>query len=138
MNRAQLQKLANARLRDAQTLLRKGRYSGAYYLTGYAVECALKSCIAKQINKYDFPNKELAKEVTIHDLIKLLALSGLGPEHKSECNRNHSFELNWAIVKDWRVETRYELLIPETLCVDFYSAVASRPNGVLPWIKKWW
>jgi HEPN domain-containing protein len=29
-------------------LLEAGLYAGAYYLAGYAVECALKACIAKK------------------------------------------------------------------------------------------
>jgi hypothetical protein len=52
MNRAELQQLAEARLADAQVLLEAGRLDGAYYLLGYVVECALKSCIAKQFGLF--------------------------------------------------------------------------------------
>ena len=47
MNRADLQKLAEERLADAELLLANGRFGGAYYLSGYVVECALKACIAQ-------------------------------------------------------------------------------------------
>jgi len=43
------------RLKDAEVLLQKGRNEAAYYLAGYAVECALKACIAKQTKRHEFP-----------------------------------------------------------------------------------
>ena len=57
MNRADLQKLSNTRIREAKALFAAGEYSGAYYLAGYAVECALKACFAKNVKQYDFPEK---------------------------------------------------------------------------------
>ncbi len=41
MNRGDLQRLSNARIRKAKVLFDAGEYSGAYYLAGYAVECGL-------------------------------------------------------------------------------------------------
>jgi HEPN domain-containing protein len=51
MNRADLQQLAELRITEAKVLLDNGFYAGAYYLAGYAVECALKACIAKLTNR---------------------------------------------------------------------------------------
>lgn len=48
MNRLDLQNLALARLEEVEVLLNNHKYSGAYYLSGYVIECALKACIAKQ------------------------------------------------------------------------------------------
>ena len=49
MNRSELQQLAEIRLRDAKALLVTGENdAGAYYMAGYAVECALKAVIAKK------------------------------------------------------------------------------------------
>lgn len=53
MNRAELRNLAKLRLAEAQTLLAAARWSGAYYLSGYSVECALKACIAKNTRRSD-------------------------------------------------------------------------------------
>ena len=36
-----MQQLAEDRILDAASLLAVGRWSGAYYLAGYAVECGL-------------------------------------------------------------------------------------------------
>lgn len=56
MNRAEFQELAVIRLNDAKILLDNHRYDGAYYLTGYVVESALKACIANRTREYDFPD----------------------------------------------------------------------------------
>jgi len=54
-------------------------YLGSYYLIGYAVECALKAYVAKQVRRYDFPDKKLANEAFTHDLEKLVRVAGLIP-----------------------------------------------------------
>ena len=77
MNRQQLQDLSNLRKREAKSLFDNGLYQGAYYLMGYSVECALKACVAKQTNRYDFPDKEPTRQVYTHSLEKLVALAGL-------------------------------------------------------------
>jgi hypothetical protein len=56
MNRADLQALADLRVKEATILLDANCFEGAYYLLGYAIECALKACIAKQIKQHDFPD----------------------------------------------------------------------------------
>jgi len=101
MNRSDLQRLSRIRLREARILLNNRSYEGAYYLLGYAVECAFKACIARRTRRYDFPDRKFAVDIYTHDLSKLLNLSGLEPEHRRESIRNPIFELNWTIVKDW-------------------------------------
>jgi hypothetical protein len=49
VNRVQLRQLAEDRLLDAERLLTGGRWAGAYYLAGYAVECGLKACIMAHV-----------------------------------------------------------------------------------------
>lgn len=106
MNRADLQQLAEARLREAKVLLDAGEWSGAFYLCGYAVECALKACIARQVKQDDFPDKRLATAVFTHDLVDLRGLAGLREEIvKLPKDRN----VNWLVTKDWRETARYEL-----------------------------
>src|SRR5437764_14458781 len=101
MDRADLQRLTRIRLQEAKVLFDNRRYEGAYYLLGYAVECAFKACIAKQTKRYDFPDRKFVNDIYTHDLNKLLSVSGLEQEHRRESQRNPSFELNWTIVKDW-------------------------------------
>ncbi len=138
MNRADLQHLTRIRLREARVLFDNRRYEGAYYLLGYAVECAFKACIAKQTKRYDFPDRKFVNDIYTHNLTQLLSLSELGSEHRKESKRNPSFELNWTIVKDWSEQSRYIAGMSRAKAKDFRSAVVSRRSGVLPWLQKWW
>jgi HEPN domain-containing protein len=88
MNRADLQKLSNMRIREAKILFAAGEHSGAYYLAGYAVECALKACIARGVQRYDFPDKSLAQESYSHDLVRLVKLADLDSELTSSTGAN--------------------------------------------------
>jgi len=137
MNRADFQKLADLRLKEAKALLDSKCYEGAYYLMGYAVECALKACIAKQTQQYDFPIKDSHK-IYVHDLNNLLKLSGFAKEHGEESDKNEDFKLNWAIVKDWKEDARYSLDITMDQAQTFYLAVSDEKDGVMPWLQKWW
>jgi HEPN domain-containing protein len=138
MNRSDLQKLSRLRLGDAKILLDDGRYEGAYYLIGYAVECAFKACIAKQTKLYDFPNKSLTNSIYTHDLNTLLKFSGLENKHRDKSKKNANFELNWTIVKDWKEDARYSLEITRDKAEALYSAVVSRKDGILPWLQRLW
>lgn len=138
MNRAELQNLAKIRVKEAKILLDNRYFEGAYYLLGYAIECALKACIAKQMKRYDFPDKRLVNDSYTHNLEKLLDISGLKIQYQKEIKINRQLELNWAIVKDWSEESRYLTNIPESKVRHFYLAVTARKGGVLTWIKKLW
>lgn len=125
------------RVREAKVLLDAGCASGAYYLMGYSIECALKACVARRVRQHDFPDKKLANEVHTHDLEKLVKVAELGPAFLSDRRANPELEVNWAIVKDWTEVARYETGISEAQARDLYSDCVGR-NGVLPWIKKQW
>lgn len=113
-------------------------FAGAYYLVGYAVECALKACIAKQTNKHDFPDKKTATDAWIHDLQKLVRLAGVWPELEQDMKASPRLEVNWAVVKDWSESKRYDLSITRAEARDLYAACTTRRTGVLPWIRERW
>ncbi len=139
MNRADFQRIATLRIKEAKTLLDNNCFEGAYYLSDYAVECALKACIAKQSKRYDFPPKEkVIREYYSHSLQNLIRHAGLTTNLDDEINSNSSFALNWAVVKDWSEESRYQTFFAYQSARDIYSAVANRKNGVLPWLRKRW
>lgn len=137
MNRGDLQALSELRLNEATALLDARLFAGAYYLLGYSVECAFKSCIAKLIREYDFPDRKLLTESYTHDLQKLLNVSGLKTMLETESGNNPDFENNWTVVKDWSEQARYELNVAEKKARDLLAA-ATDPDGVLPWLKKYW
>jgi HEPN domain-containing protein len=78
MNRSDFKQLAEIRIEEALVLLVQGKYDGAYYLAGYAVECALKACIAKLTNDGDFPpGPNLRDSHYSHDIEKLVVTARL-------------------------------------------------------------
>lgn len=85
MNRAELQRLAKERIADARVLLVARRWSASYYLTGYAVECALKACIAKLMKAEEFPDRTFADKCWTHNLPQLLGRAGLKTDFEPPC-----------------------------------------------------
>ena len=107
-------------------------------MLGYAVECALKSCIAKQFREYDFPDKKLVLDSHTHELSKLLSVSGLKSEFEKQIRISPELDSNWAIVKDWSEQIRYQCGINKMKANDFYNAVTEKFTGILSWLKNWW
>jgi HEPN domain-containing protein len=110
VSRSDLQLLATGKLDDARLLLRRGRHASAYYLAGYAVEFALKAAIARQIEQHVLPDPGFIREVYQHNLDRLVGLARLRPELDNARRASARLNANWAIVSDWNVESRYELL----------------------------
>jgi len=102
---SELDRIAAARLGEAQTLFEAGAYDGAIYLCGYAVEVALKAQICRTLNWPEFPrtNKEFEsyRSFQTHDLNVLLRLSG-----KEALIRQHYLDV-WSVVAVWNPELRY-------------------------------
>ena len=137
MNRDDLQRLAGTRLREAKALFKAGEYSGAYYLAGYAVECALKACFAKAVKRYDFPEKGRADKVFTHDLQTLLKHADLNAELEAERKANPRFSTYWAEVAEWSEASRYSLWTKDQ-AESLLDAILRRKDGVMPWIKQRW
>jgi hypothetical protein len=137
MTRADLQAMADIRIAEAQALFAAGLFDGAYYLAGYSVECALKACIAKLTNQYDFPDKEFVLSSYTHAIGKLVFNAGLIVQRDADAPIGSTFAYNWGIVKDWTESSRYERHT-EQKAKALIEAVAHPINGVLPWIKVRW
>ena len=138
MNRNDFKALAQIRLKEARVLLEDGCYEGAYYLCGYAVECALKARIAKLTKRYDFPpNKKTIEKIYTHDLDTLVIEAKLQTELQQEIKSDPTFAGNWYTVKDWSEQSRYEKRT-EIEARQFCSSVSDKRHGVLRWIKKYW
>jgi HEPN domain-containing protein len=137
MNRADLQRLANSRIREAKILFKSGEYSGAYYLAGYAVECALKACFARGVQRYDFPDKNRAGKIFIHRLPELAKLANLDSEMTADFAANKRLGGSWLLVCNWTEESRYSVWTKDD-AEAILNAIARRRDGVLPWIKQRW
>jgi HEPN domain-containing protein len=138
VNRKDFQELADVRISEAELLLAGGHPDGAYYLAGYAIECALKACIARRTAEYDFPpSPESVRNCYTHDIEKLTRSAGLVDQRKAARDANLDLAANWSIVGEWSESSRYERKT-ETDARDLFNAITDPTNGVLPWIKLHW
>lgn len=138
MNRADFQQLTELRLKEVKLLLDAGRYEGAFYLAGYAIEFALKACIAKKTKEFDFPDKKLVGQIYRHDPVELLKAAGLESDLNEEAKANKDFQRFWAQVVNWSEEARYEITRTQAEASDLWVAIVDEKNGVLQWLKKRW
>jgi hypothetical protein len=143
VNQTELQKMAQERLKDAQTLIEGGRWEFAYYAAGYAVECALKSCILSRMihTGWVFEEKWEAKLCLTHEIPKLVQLAGLtdqlNVDLKKSAAADKEFAVNWETAKSWTVTSRYATKT-EADAKKLYAAIAEEPHGVLQWIRTYW
>jgi HEPN domain-containing protein len=96
------------RLRDAQVLLKAKRLDGAFYLSGYAVELALKARICRTLKWREFPQSgrefEDFKSLRTHDLEVLRKFSGIEERVTAKALRE------WSVVTKWNPEKRYQAI----------------------------
>jgi hypothetical protein len=114
-----------------------GLYDGTYYLAGYAVECALKACIAKYTRRHEFPDKKKVDLSHSHDLLQLVRVAGLEDEHRMRVSGDPDFETNWDVVKRWSEQSRYRRHLPES-AHELLVAASDKRHGVMRWIKLHW
>jgi hypothetical protein len=137
MNRSDLQRLSNARIREAKILFAAGEYSGAYYLAGYAVECALKACIAKATQRFDFPDKVRVNGSYSHKLADLLKIANLTADLEQAVQVNGKLGASWNVVSNWSEQSRY-VICSGSDADAMIKAVGKLRDGVIPWIKRRW
>lgn len=139
MNREELQQLSHDRLLDASALIAASRWSGAYYLAGYAVECALKAAILRFVDRTGviFEDKKFAEKCWTHDLDFLVKMADLEVARGNAINANPQLGTNWLIAKDWNELFRYRNS-SQNQAQSLYNAVSDRTNGVLQWITQYW
>jgi HEPN domain-containing protein len=139
VKRSDFQDLARLRLKEARVLLKNGQYAGAYYLSGYVVECALKACIARRTERYEFPPKRnVVDRCYTHVLPQLLETAGLTAARNTEAAVSASFEASWNIVRDWTEEARYNAMVSKAEAEQMLAAVAATRGGVLRWLRRYW
>jgi|SRR4030095_751704 HEPN domain-containing protein len=100
-----LKAVSRGRLKDALVLQRAGRFDGAVYISGFAVEIALKARACRTLKWSGFP--ETASEFTAlqlfktHNLEVLLKLSG------TENKIRTKFLTEWSVLVRWNPASRY-------------------------------
>lgn len=138
LNRNTLRMLAASRLEEARVLLENKLWTGAYYMTGLAVECALKSCLASAVKEHDFPDKRFVNDMYDHDLEKLFKLNGaLWAALQADMRTDAKLNVNWSTVKDWDDDKRYDI-VEELEARGLYEASTEAGSGVMQWIRGRW
>jgi HEPN domain-containing protein len=137
MTRYDLQQLVKVRLHEAHLLLNGRSYSGAYYLAGYAIECALKACIARQTREFDFPDKDRAVKSYTHRPKDLIAVAGLSQRLQADLRSHPELQTNWEIVQNWTEHSRYELRTEADARL-LLEAIERPQEGVLAWVTRHW
>ncbi len=124
-------------MKEAKILLQSHCWEGAYYLGGYAAECALKACIAKQTERYEFPDKKRVDDSHTHDLDKLAQLAGLDTALSEAGKLEPELYLNWKIVRNWSEKSRYAR--PSRAEAEgLLAALRDRQYGLLRWLRRFW
>ncbi len=118
-------------------MLKAGLHDGAYYLAGYAVECALKACIAKKTRRGEFPDKKKADACYTHSLIDLLRLAGLETAWKERAKSDPVFMDDWKHIRNWSEQSRYQKS-NAVQAQELIAAVSARKHGALTWIRQYW
>jgi hypothetical protein len=139
VNRLELRQLAQDRLDDAAALLAAGRWSGAYYLAGYAVECGLKACILAHVEATGaiFRDKRFSEKCWTHDLEVLVVQANLKPALDALVAVNANFSANWGTTKDWEETSRYQQKT-QAEAQALYDAITANPDGMFQWIQNHW
>ena len=137
MDRKELRSLSALRLREAQVLLSAGLSDGAYYLAGYAVECAVKACIAKATKRFEFPDKKRVDLSYSHNLRDLVRIAGLEELRSERASKDLEFRKSWDTVQSWSEQSRYARN-DQAAAEDLVKAIADKPDGILAWLRLHW
>jgi hypothetical protein len=144
LNHAELQRMTEERLRDADALMTGGRWAFAYYVAGYAVECALKACLLKRMVLTGWVFDESAKRVDecrTHDFATIIKIAGMLDDLKQRRNESLAaagrFHVNWEVVSEWKVTSRYDEK-SEAEARELIAAITDESDGVMTWIRNYW
>jgi hypothetical protein len=106
MTVGELDTLALERLDDAKALAGAGRFAGAHYICGYAIELKIKARICRMQAWSTYPpasaGADLSRALKTHKLGVLLLLSGM------ETTMLTTLYPQWSVVLQWDPEQRYE------------------------------
>ncbi len=114
-----------------------GAVRWAYYLAGYAVECAIKACIAKGIQRYEFPDKKKADSSYTHSFRELIRVAGLEEALREQADKDPDFKRNWEFIQPWSERSRYQRH-PLESAQELIWAISDRRHGVISWLKLHW
>ena len=133
LNTVQFQELQKRFVAGARELEKTEQYDLAYYLGGYATECAIKAIICKSIPASTFPPRNPASTHYIHKIETLLGTANLQEALELEISKDNGLKVAFQIVKDWIPDSRYELSkMTRKDCQEFLDSV----EVFIKWLEK--
>jgi HEPN domain-containing protein len=134
-----LKKIAKTRIEAVKLLIQNNDHDGAVYLSGHALECALKSVICKRLNLDKYPDRSSSKELQSiflsHRLDVLLTLSGMEKDFSLAISSRRSE--NWSEFINWNVDLRYEPIGTrgEAEAKRKLEALVEDPDGIITFME---
>jgi len=140
LNRNDLKRISEARLREAKILFTNNEFDGSVYLAGYALETALKARICKILQVNYPPNNSLSRAFFTHNIEDLVILAGLKSKFDALLSSNLNFRTNWSVLTDWSEQFRYKRIGTNSMqdAKDIIDALEDRNDGILTWLRKQW
>ncbi len=130
--------IADRRIEEAENLCANAYPDGAFYLGGYAVELYLKAKICEHFDLPDFyheyaPKSDLSKTFLVHNLERLMLLSGLSTKFVVAKRADALLDVAWSNLKEWSEKNRYDIIGLRTVAdaEKFLNSV----KIVIQWIK---
>ena len=140
VTRLEWQQLAERWLVDAKHLLDDHRWSAAYYLAGYAVECGLQACVLARVAaapEVIFGDKKFSEKCWTHSVMELVKMADLDAARTADSATNRALRNNWLVVKYWSEQARYKTTSHQ-MTKRLYDAITDNTNGVMQWIRVRW
>jgi hypothetical protein len=148
-NPTEIRRLSQERLDEAEILYHNSKVDGAFYLSGYSVELALKAKICELIcvpNLFDEQDRslnsiegisEIRKALKTHNLKVLLIFSGLKDKFETDKVANqHLYLANSLIFEKWNESLRYKSCGLQPIEINNVIELLKDPNdGLLKWIE---
>jgi hypothetical protein len=144
----EIEKLSVERIEEAQILFGSKKFDGAYYLSGYSIELALKAKICRLLkipNLFTSDEKklqdiggivEVRKALKTHNLFTLLIFSGLKEKFEIDKATIKSLSLGSSIFfQNWSANLRYRPCgsVEEAECMELLELLTCE-EGILKWI----
>jgi HEPN domain-containing protein len=140
VTRLEWQQLAERWLVDAKHLLDNHRWSAAYYVAGYALECGLKACVLVRVAatpEVILEDKKFSEKCWTHTILDLVKMAGLETTRATDAAANPRLARNWQVVKDWSEKARYQTTSHQK-AKKLHDAITDHTNGVMQWIRAHW
>lgn len=130
--------MSQSRINESELLINNGFLDGGFYLSGYAIEFALKAVICKRLSVEMFDKNDvkgdISKPFCIHNPKILVVFAGLRKKLEEDKASDNELSKAWNKVSEWSEERRYEPNCQETTAKEFLKAVKTFRK----WVEPYW